>query len=42
MYADDKSIFYAYKYEDAVKPHIERNAVDIVDYMQINKLFQVK
>ena len=33
-YTDDKSVFYLYKYEDAVKPYTDR---DGAEYMRINK-----
>ena len=33
MYADDKSFSYPYKYEDAVKPYIDRDVALIVEYM---------
>ena len=39
MYADHISIFYPYKYEDAVKAYIDRDVALIVEYMRINKLF---
>ena len=39
MYTDDISIFYPYKYEDAVKAYVDRDVALIVEYMRISKLF---
>lgn len=39
MYADDICLFYPYKYEEGVKPYIERDAALLFEYMRINKLF---